>query len=533
MTVSPSLAAALDADFCSVCRLLFGREVGPLEAFHPYLSEMMYPCQVRKSSLSGQDVLMGGPHYSDAARYAAQSELGAVKFKALNINQIKDIDSLFSAAAENALYCGNKLMGRNMGVEEVDNGIDCVNVMHAHNPYITKYAAFCSIGKESEHLYGVSGFYKSSSCIRCQYCIGNPAGSGCGAVRCFETYGAYDVSDSYYTFNCGGCTHCMFGFNLRSKQYVIGNLQLSKERYVSIRSKLLSEMAERLEKDRRLFSIMELGGVGESSSSAEPLPSLPIPASVETAFSQAMNIVAGKPRHGLERFSPWLMERALPRKRVAGSGGEAAMWVDLPVSSRAPLARLASLKTAMMEGGPAMRLSDGEFPSLDEIRRRASAVALYTFEQQEGRTDEVVDTPKVVHSTNAARLFLALHSTLSACSSVVTESTHIFGGYLRILNCQFCVNGYNLTRCSGCFESDSLYSCSDCYFCHNCENVEHGLFCFNVSGIRYAVCNMPVSREEFARVKKLLLDYVNGELDRAGRLEESIFNIWKKRKKES
>ena len=210
------------------------------------------------------------------------------------------------------------------------------------------------------------------------------------------------------------------------------------------------------------------------------------------------------------------------------------MWVDLPVASRVPTARLVPLRTALKEGGPAMRLSDAEVtPSLEEIRRRAAAIALYTFEQQEGRTDEVVDTPKAVHSTQAARLFMGLHSTLSACSSIVTESTHIFGGYLRILNCQFCVSSYNLTRCSGCFECDSLFSCSDCYFCHNCENVEHGLFCFNVSGMRYAVCNQQVSKEEFARVKKLVLDYVNGELDANGRLELSVFNVWKKRKKES
>ena len=119
----------------------------------------------------------------------------------------------------------------------------------------------------------------------------------------------------------------------------------------------------------------------------------------------------------------------------------------------------------------------------------------------------------------------------SAFSSIVTESEHIFGGYVRVLNSQFCINSHNVTRCSGCFECDSCYTCRNCYFCHNCENVEEGLFCFNLKGARYAVLNQQVPKEEFLRIKRMLLDFINSELEKKGRLDVDIFSLGAKKKK--
>jgi hypothetical protein len=123
------------------------------------------------------------------------------------------------------------------------------------------------------------------------------------------------------------------------------------------------------------------------------------------------------------------------------------------------------------------------------------------------------------------RVLFAFTSSHSGFSTVVTESKFIFGGYLRILNSEFCLNCFNLTQCKGCMETDSSYHSHGLYFCHNCENVEEGLFCYNIRGARYAVLNQPVSREEFTRVKIMLLDYVNKELKEKGKLERSIFSL--------
>ncbi|MCX6778422.1 MAG: hypothetical protein NT157_06085 [Candidatus Micrarchaeota archaeon] len=74
-------------------------------------------------------------------------------------------------------------------------------------------------------------------------------------------------------------------------------------------------------------------------------------------------------------------------------------------------------------------------------------------------------------------------------------------------------------------EVDSSYSARDSYFCHNCENIESCIFCFNAKSMSYAICNTPVSREEYSRIKKMLLAYVNKELDEKNSLGLSIFNL--------
>jgi hypothetical protein len=78
---------------------------------------------------------------------------------------------------------------------------------------------------------------------------------------------------------------------------------------------------------------------------------------------------------------------------------------------------------------------------------------------------------------------------------------------------------------------DGSYSSRDSFFCHNCENVSDSMFCFNAKALQYAFCNQPVGKEEYARLKKILLGYVNRELGEKGALEESIFNIPAKKKR--
>jgi hypothetical protein len=72
---------------------------------------------------------------------------------------------------------------------------------------------------------------------------------------------------------------------------------------------------------------------------------------------------------------------------------------------------------------------------------------------------------------------------------------------------------------------DSSRDCADCYFCHNCENVQSGIFCFNAKNLRYAVGNLEVGREEFLRVKAMLLRRILPELEEGKQPGLDIFNI--------
>jgi hypothetical protein len=500
----------INEDFRQTCRLLFGQEIGELPDFAPYLSETNWPYVLGKSCVSGKEVMLSGPHYPPGAAFAQQEEIASLKFAPLSMNDVKDIDSLFAAASERAVYCGNKVFGKNIGVEGADNVVDGIEVRNSHDIYRSKYVAYCSVGRFSESIYAVNNFQATKNSMRCHVCFIN------GAQRCFETYLTGGISDSYYTMNCTSCTDLMFCFNLRNRSNCIGNLQLEKGRYAELKNKLVTEMAERLRRDKRLFSMADI--LGGASGKEERRDS--IPPHAEKDLATALRVVLKKEPREPSRLSGWLGKRTVRVSKVNG-----ALKFESPMLAKVAGGRLAPLGEAMAGGQRGIEIGAGEMPSLSEVARRAASAAVITLEMEEGQNQEVRGAPVRYGSSHTTNLWFSLHSKHSGLSSVVTDSEYCFGGYIRILECQFCVNCNNLTKCSGCFECDSCYSCRNCYFCHNCENVEEGILCFNLKGARYAVLNQQVSKEEYARVKGMLLDYLNKELEEKGELTRSIFAL--------
>ncbi len=516
----------LNSDFKRTCKIIFGEEVGELEEFEPYLSEVLFPFKTVASSVSGKKIIISSPYYIDGAKYVSQEEIGSLKFEPLNINEIKDIDSLLEAAGERAVYCGNKIFGKNINVSEVDNCTDCMNVFHSQDITNTKYAAYCSVGRNSDSIYGVSWFNKCSHLIRCVQCY------VIGGFRSFESHCSSGISDSYYTLNCSNVTNCMFSFNLRSKNCCIGNLQLSKGRYEELKKKLVSEMAERLRRDKRLFSLPDIflksGALEEKEAILEEEE---VPEFVKKEFAEVTKIVLGKEHELSGPTAKWLGEKIVKIERVAGAADSPAYKVEMPILGKLPASKMAPLKEAVESAGmQVITIGPEEMPSLDEVAERIAKKAVCTMEVDEGHNQ---NNPKSVSRFDSVDTYSSAWATRakhSAFNSLVTESEYVFGGYMRVLYSGFLINCHSVTNVKNCFETDSSYKSSGCFFCHNCENVMEGLFCFNGKGQRYAVCNQQVQPEEFRRVKKLLLDYINDELKRNGRLDIDVFSIGARKK---
>ncbi len=118
--------APIDTAWRNLCKILFGRDVGGLMKFEPYLKEAMMPYMIVESSVSGNDVFLSNKLYPKNARVVSPGEIPSLKNAVFNPNDIKDIDSLFRAAEENVAYCGNKVFGKNANVDFVDNALDCI-----------------------------------------------------------------------------------------------------------------------------------------------------------------------------------------------------------------------------------------------------------------------------------------------------------------------------------------------------------------------------------------------------------------------
>ena len=515
--------APVDAAFRKLCSILFGREVGGLLEFEPYLKEAMLPYTIAKSG-AGQDVFISSPYYPKGARFvgpdeAAAASASAASGKPLSINDIKDIDSLFRAASENIAYCGNKTFGRSHNSGTVDNAIDCIDVYCAHNVRNVKKGAYLSCVRESEYVFGIPAFPKINYSIRCL--------EGINANRMFETFYSNRSSDMYYSFNCHGCSDVIFGFNLRGKRHVIGNLPLEQKKYLELKKKLTGEMAQLLAADKRIFSISDLARMGVKESregDAVLIPTVPAPASVEKAFSEATKIVLGKERSGIRGYAPYLQGRALPVEKLKGKFGTQTYRPRLPLVGSLPGAILCTREEAMKEDAPLVTESALSLP-LQKLASEAAKKASITMEMTEGESREVPEVTQAIDSTESWSEWDATTSSRSACSTGVIQSKYIFGGYFRILDSEFCINCYDIVQAKRCFEVDSSSACTDCHFCHNVEACESCILCFNLKGKRYAVLNREVGREEYLRVKKMLLEFVNANLDRKQAVPKSIFAL--------
>jgi hypothetical protein len=320
----------------------------------------------------------------------------------------------------------------------------------------------------------------------------------------------------------------IFGYNLRGKRNVIGNRELPKEKYLSLKQKLTSEIADELEGKGRARSISDIARLaakkGDKEGEVRFIPTRPAPKGVEKAFSDATKIVLGVGRAPLSDFVPYLQARALPVKMVKGKFGNLASKPELPLVKDLPASCLCTFEEALGQNQPLISEKELSLPLIELEKAIASKFAL-SLDFVDGPCRDYVDVSQVISSSEVYSSWDATSSQRSACSTGIIQSKYIFGGYFRMLDSEFCINSFDMTNCKRCFEIDSCTNCSDCYFSHNLEGCEECIFCSNVKGMRHAVLNQALPKEEYARIKKLVLDYVNAELDRKKSCSRSIFSL--------
>jgi len=246
----------IESAFQSTSKILFGMPVGTLNEFDPYLREATVGKEV-KSSLSGKLLKVLSSHYPENARFFDyNTEFGKLPSlskpsKPFNINQIKDIDSLFSAVEEKIIYSGNKVLGNSNDVYDSD---DVVDSSFAYNSTLIRKGKFvysCYLMNEPEFCFGSASSGQSQYIMRCFY--------NNTLKRCFECCTSVGSSDLYFCYNLIGCHDCMFTFSVRNKTNMIANVQLGKEQYVELKGKLVGEIAEELRSKKRFrYSIIDI-----------------------------------------------------------------------------------------------------------------------------------------------------------------------------------------------------------------------------------------------------------------------------------
>ncbi len=534
------------------CKVIFGEEIGDLVDFAPYLREYHYSPLVKgKSAISGKDVWIGTNRYCKGARLISQDEIGAGKptaaynnpdaqgkalavsvksMAALSINDVKDLDSLLDSLGETFCYSGNKVFGTCSSLENVDNCSDSHFVSNSHTVVSSKYVAYSAfIRQNSEFIFGSCTLINSSHLIRV---LGTDS-----LVRSFECSWTTKSSDMFFTSHCRDCTECMFSFNLRSKKYRIGNLELERGKYLGLKKKLCAETVQHMKKHKSFPSVFGFSSKPSLNSMKDIFPAGSAGKAVmktgtapawdktglETAFSETTKLIFGKELKGIDNYSKFLSERTDRVYGLTTPFGSKAFHSHYFRGGRVSETRLVSLEEALELGK--LDIGPGWGGSLAQILERLERIAFYPAGMSEGNNHNNYAVPVQYTATDC---YMVSDSTFSKKCAYCTHTQNcesVFGSGVLMMESSFCLRCHDCVRLNACTDMDGSKNCHRCMFCHNCEGLSDCMFCFNAKNLRYAIGNVEVGREKYEKIRAMVLAGLLKRLEKTGTFGFDICNL--------
>lgn len=241
----------------NTCKVILGEEIGPIAGYIPYFKKYVPQGRVAKSSLSGAEILVGS-EYPKEAKLISADEAGkymhVIKEPKLDINSIKDIDSIIESLEEKIFYAGNIVLGNSKDAIVSNCIIDSSNVYRSQYVFYSKNVLFCTFVRFSENVIGSEN-------------VGGRGRGGNFVIKGFRVYFSTrvmecvfsnSISDCFYSANLMACSDCLFSFNLRAKRKCIGNLELPQDKFSTLKKKLVDEIRETLKSKHDLPSIIDI-----------------------------------------------------------------------------------------------------------------------------------------------------------------------------------------------------------------------------------------------------------------------------------
>jgi hypothetical protein len=469
-------------------------------------------------------VVLGIKEYAKNARFLSFDEIDyGKKYPQLPLNDLKSTASVMDLVRDRFAYAGNLVIGKSSHVEKSANISDSHYVYDCALYGDCKYMYKSTLGRLNEDLFGSHGCGESQFCIRCTQTFRDR--------RCFEAWMTQNCSDVYYSFNLDFCSDCIFCFNLRNRHHCIGNVQLEPEEYNRIKERLLAEMAEILKAKKELPSLLDI-----LSKSKWEKPKIPDIAStahgggkdeVEREFSKTAKLVLGVELLGIDNYKEWLLKHThkLFKLKSAASGKDVLFLPFVVALPALPGGRLLTMEEALWLGEhSAIGKAEALGISMENAHESIGKIGFFPIEFWEGKNTFITDCYMSLYSSCCYLTSAMVQAKYCAVGMWPRTSEHCFG-FDSLLDCSFCVKCYNSQKITRSFECDSCNSCSGCYFCHNIENCHDCMFCFNAKNLKYAIGNVEVGKEEYARIKKLVLDEIAAKIGKDKQLGLSIYNI--------
>ena len=510
-------------------KVLFKKDVGDIDPYEPYLQEMMFQGYTTKDE-QGRIIRTTEPYYCKGSRFIPLSDVDFNKtFEPLDINTIKDMDSIIDALKERLVYTANIMEGNSKFVDLGSNVTDSFYVFNSVDLAQSQYVAYTSRARYAKYFFGVDWGGEGEMVVRSIDFHKNR--------RVFEAHACYGSSDVHYSFAVGESQEIMFSFGGRGKRYVIGNRTLNSEKYFKIKSALLEQMQIEMEKNKRLPSLFELVPNHEIHLSKElndsvrsikyPKDERNLPV-IEKAFKMtAKTILGGEIEGNINDYEKWLLENVtLYDKYKSAVSNKNILIGTVTPYTRIPSKRMVTLKEiSLLSEKLSMSEQDIENISFSNISDSLKQMYLFTSEMVIGRISNVIESINLSGDTMNAYKVCGTSSTKSSAFSFWPRNSEHTFGVNTVFHSTGVLKSYFSTNLKRAFEVDGSNNSSDIYFSHNCELCNDVMFEFERKTARHEIGNAKYSEDKYLSVKSSLLEQIRTELNKNKRLKWNIFNI--------
>lgn len=249
---------SLERYWRDVCRAVLGEEIGPVDEYRAYLHKHLEQAIVKKSEISGREVVVSVPYFCESAGFIENTELEAynkiLRDTKLDVNEVKDIDSVLQALGDKLYYCGSIVTGNSREVSKSDGVANSFFVYESSEVYDSKYVAFSNSVRSGEYVFGTNWSGDDKFLLKGYETF--------NLVRCMEVVRTALSSDCYYVASVDECRDCMFSFNQMGKRNLIGNREFPKDEYAKLKNKLLEDIRNELRNRKTLPTVVEIMGAG-------------------------------------------------------------------------------------------------------------------------------------------------------------------------------------------------------------------------------------------------------------------------------
>lgn len=245
---------------------------------------------------------------------------------------------------------------------------------------------------------------------------------------------------------------------------------------------------------------------------------------IETAFQETSAILFGRRLSDIETYRAWLLEHVGEALHVKSHVSDNIVYVPNILFFSSIKKNMVTLEESLELGKRQISEQDANLLSVSNVSEKLNEIKYVTSDVMLGQNQDLRKTSTCMHAQHCFDGYWYIYSKCDGYCAWPRESEYCFGSHYLFAS-NFSMKCHNSVKLARCFELSDCTNCTDCYFCHNCEGLSNCMFCFNAKSLRYAIGNIEIGREEYMKIKNMIISEIAEKIEKEKRLDVNIYNV--------